>query len=91
MVRVQARDAQNGAVLTDDLYLMAGTLSDNERRGQLAPVEWMRGSWEQNPVTWWGPTDRHAQIVVRSRRPYPTFDATRVVAGSADADVTDCE
>ena len=90
IVRVQARVAADSTVLMDDCYGVAGTLSDTERRGRYE-TDWIKGQWEQNPLTWWGPYNRHIQIVVKSRRPYPQFDSTRVAAGSADTDVTDCD
>lgn len=89
IVRVKAINAVDGAALLDELYLCAGAVNEGVRLGRF-PAEWDKfPRWEQNPLTWLGAQAISGAIVFDSRRPYPTFDATRVKAGTADSDSSD--
>lgn len=88
IVRISIRNEADGAQLLDEAYLTDGSVDESERRDNYN-VEWMTGEWTQTPLMWRGPVDLTGQIVVKSRRPYPTFDATRMRSGLADSDSQD--
>lgn len=91
-VRVSTRVEVNEAALLDEDYLAFGPeVTDALRRDDYV-TEWLERPYDytQNPLAWLGPRGRGQQLVVESRRPYPTFDATRLAAGTADGDTTDC-
>ena len=90
VIRVSARVEVDETALLDDCYGMNGEIGDGVRRDAFE-TDWLEGRWEQNPTAWIGPQTWSEQIVVKSRRPFPEFDATRLAAGTADSDVTDCE
>lgn len=81
----------SGTVLWDEIYGHLGALTDDARADRTKP-SWYEGPnrYEQGPLTLLGPQEIGAQLVIQSQRYYPPFDATRVRAGTADADVTDC-
>ena len=94
ILRVQATSEVDGDSYLDDLYLTTTTLGDGQRLDRY-PTDWWRGykDFTQNPMLLWAPDGGRrmdAQLVVRSLRKYPTFDAARVLAGTADGDETDC-
>jgi hypothetical protein len=94
IIRVQAISDEDGDSYLDDLYLTTTTLGDGQRLDRYN-TEWWRGykDFTQNPMLLWAPDGGRrmdAQLVVRSLRKYPTFDAARVLAGLADDDETDC-
>ena len=67
-------------------------LDDGIRRGEYREEEMPRETWDQGDVNLGlrlPKRGRGGQYVVYSRRPYPKFDATRVAAGTADADESD--
>lgn len=88
VVRISVRNEADGAQLLDDGGLLEGTMNDSERRDNF-PVSWLEVDWSQNPLMFLTDTGITGQIVIQSRRPYPTFDATRVRSGLADADSQD--
>ena len=89
IVRVQAINEVDGTVLLDELYLMVGAVNEGVRLGRFT-VNWDKfPKWDQNPLTWKGAQAVGGAIAFDSRRPYPTFDATRVKAGTADDDTSD--
>ena len=89
IIRVQAINEVDGTALVDELYLMAGAVNEGVRLGRFT-VNWDKfPKWDQNPMTWKGAQAVGGCVAFDSRRPYPTFDATRVKAGSADDDVSD--
>ena len=88
VVRVSIRNEADGAQVLDDAGLLEGTMNDSERRDNF-PVSWLEVDWSQNPLMFLTSTGITGQIVIQSRRPYPTFDATRVRSGLADADSQD--
>ena len=94
IVRGVAISEADGASYLDDLYLTTDELGDGQRLDRY-PTDWWRGykDFTQNPMLLWAPDagrQMNAELIVRSLRKYPTFDAARVLAGSADDDTTDC-
>ena len=94
IVRVQSITEADGDTYQDDLYLTTEMLSDGQRYDRYE-TDWWRGykNYYQNPITLLSPDSgrlMNAQLVVRSLREYPKFDAARVLNGLADDDETDC-
>jgi hypothetical protein len=76
-------------VYVDEAYLVPDTLSDGVRK-DVYEEELAEASFEQGPpLVMRLPFSIGKQVMVRSERPYPAFDATRVASGSADADSSD--
>ena len=94
LIRVTALQDVDGDVYWDDLYETLDELGDGQRIDRY-PTVWWRGykDFSQNPTTFYAPdggVQNTGELVVRSLRKYPTFDAARVAAGLADDDSTDC-
>ena len=89
---VRARVKVDETAYIDQLYLCFGALNDAIRRDHY-PLLWEAvPAWEQGASTLQLYLPAQApggQYLVETWRPYPQFDATRVIAGSADADVSD--
>lgn len=89
---LSARLEVNETALLDELYLIYGTISDSIRRDnsrvlwETRQPQFEQGGLQFIPPHPWG---RGYQLVVESFRPYPTFDADRIAAGTADADSSD--
>lgn len=89
IVRTKVINHVDGAALVDELYLTAGAINEGIRLGRFG-TEWDKfPKWEQNPLTYVGDQAISSAIAFDSYRPYPTFDPTRVKAGTADDDVSD--
>ena len=94
VIRVQSITEVDGDTYQDDLYMTTETLSHGQRLDRYE-TDWWRSykNYYQNPLTLVSPDSgrrMNAQLVVRSLRKYPKFDATRVLNGLADTDETDC-
>ncbi len=75
----------------DDCYLVFGPVNDSVRRDDYPEAE-IGKDFDQGAGTMALLTEPYAygsQLVIYSLRPYPGLDATRLVAGTADADVSD--
>ena len=89
-----AVDTDNAVVYGGQLYLIFGTLNDSVRRDNYA-VDWLgRDEWSFDQSTaymqLYAPVrGQGSQIVLRTKRAYPGFDATRLTAGSSDAGILD--
>lgn len=90
-VRVSARVEVNEAALLDELCLAYGPINDDIRRDQ-SEISWIDRpyAYDQGPLLWKGPQGIGEQLVMESRRLYQQFDPTRIAAGTADSDTTDC-
>lgn len=76
-------------IYVDEAYLVPDNLSDAVRN-DVYEEEAAEVSFEQGPpLVMRTQFAIGKQVMVRSERPYPAFDATRVGAGSADADSSD--
>lgn len=92
LIRLSLRQEQNETAEIDELYLVAGTLTDDIRRDRYGTL-WIESKprFEQGqPTLLLGPANsaRH-QLVIETLRPFHTFDTTRVAIGSADGDSHD--
>ena len=92
VIRVSVRCEINGDARISEGGIVYQELSDAVRIDN-APTHWYWNQSKalQNPIAWAdGPRQVNTQIIVRSQRPYPEFNATRLANGLADADETDC-
>lgn len=83
----------NTVNIIHEAYAFIGdTITDQIRRDDFREYELNRSDWDfdQNGVlTGKFPKLGRGQILIYSRRPYPGFDATRLISGAADADSSD--
>lgn len=78
------------AAIIAELYLMVGTLSDDVRRDAYRTAwETVQHFQQQSPLILDSFRGRGEQLVIVTERPYQEFTASRVLAGTADADVHD--
>lgn len=81
----------SGTAYVEECYLVLGDVTDAVRRDNYPeyaiPMEQV--SFEQGGTLQMYVPRCSGQLVVHSNRSYPTFDATRVSAGTADADESD--
>lgn len=81
----------NGTVYIDDFYLLVGDLTDAVRRDSWTETE-VKPAYDQGagPLAAILPAKGiGGQYVFHASRPYPSFEATRVAAGTADGDSSD--
>lgn len=86
--------AVNSTVYIGEAFLVLGTLTDAARRGFYAEhtIELEDYSFDQGAgilALRLPPLGRGSAYILYSKRPYPQFDETRLLAGTADADETD--
>lgn len=82
----------DGTIQVDEAYMCCGELTDAIRRNSYQRQALARNQWDfaQDEGVIYLPTrGRGGQYIISTKRSYPQFDATRVAAGTADADVTD--
>ena len=91
-IRISIRSEVNGNAIIAEGGIAYQQVSDAVRLDN-AETQWYWNQSKalQNPLSWsTGPRTINTQIIARSQRPYPQFDATRLANGLADADETDC-
>ena len=91
-IRISVRSEVNGSAIIAEAGIAYEQVSDAVRIDN-AETQWYWNQSKalQNPLAWsTGPRTINTQIIVRSQRPYPQFNATRLANGLADADETDC-
>ena len=89
-VQAEMYDADQGNLYIHEMYLMVGELTDAVRRDEY-PMQDIHPLWlGGNPLSFEvGNYGYGRQIVLETRRPYPSFDATRLQAGEGTADISD--